>query len=284
MKKIILYLIIVPIVALVSSCKKEIMEYKGTEGVYFAVRWGNVFGNENKYPYQPFSSVDFVRIAQDFVEYPLNVSITGPVKDYDRTFILEVNPDSTTAVLGRHYDAPKREWSIPAGAVSTLVKVKIHRTPDLEETPVTLGLRLVETTQLAISFPSWDAIKDFNDGPVVEKFDASLHTLRINDIMVQPAVWSGSIQSGNRESGLFGVFSRRKMEFLMENFGYTYEDFANDQVMPIARQFLVALDAALLLEKRFNEKNPVLEADGRLMWMGNPPWTSYIGVPYVPSP
>lgn len=284
MKKIIFYLILFPIAALMSSCKKEIMEYKGTEGVYFAVRWGNTFGSEKNFPYQPYSSVDFVRIAKDFVEYPLNIAITGPVKDYDRTFVLEVNPDSTNAVLGQHYDAPKREWTIPAGAVSTTVTIKVHRTPDLEEIPVTLGLRLVETPQLALSFPSWDAIKSLNEGPVVEKFDASLHTLRINDIMVQPKVWLGSIQNGNRESGLFGVFSRRKMEFLMENFGYTYEDFADDQVMPIARQFLVALDASLLLQKLLEEKRPVLEADGRLMWMGNVPWTSYIGIPYVPGP
>ena len=102
--------------------------------------------------------------------------------------------------------------------------------------------------------------------------------------MVRPAVWSGSIQPGNMESGLLGVFSRRKMDFLIENLGLTYEDFANTDIMPIARQLLIANDATAILTKRYNEKNPVLEEDGRLMWLGTVPWKSYIGVPYVPGP
>jgi hypothetical protein len=102
--------------------------------------------------------------------------------------------------------------------------------------------------------------------------------------MMQPAVWSGTLQAGNRESGLFGVFTRKKMEFLMENFGLTYEEFASTETMPMVRQMLISSDGAAILIKRLNEKNPVLEDDGRLMWMGSVPWTSYLGIPYVPGP
>jgi len=186
------------------------------------------------------------------------------------------------AVLGQHYEAIAREWKIPAGAIATTIKIRLHRTPDLETVPKTLGLRLISGPQLSLSFPDWNAIPSLDGGPVVAKFDASLHTLKINDIMVQPAVWSGSIQPGNKESGLFGVFTRKKMEFLEENLGLKYEDFASTAVMPMVRQLLISSDATAILVKRFNEKRPVLEADGRLMWMGTVPWTTIIGVPYVP--
>lgn len=284
MKRILLYIAFVQFAAVFTGCEKDIMGYQGEEGVYFAVRHGDDHRAEGSWPYQPYSDVDFVRINMDEVEFVVQVAITGPVKDYDRTFQVEVNPDSTTAILGQHYEAVERVWTIPAGAISTDVTVRVKRTPDLEETPQTLGLRLVATEDFVLSFPEWDAIPSLDGGATTEEFDASLHTLRLNDIMVEPSEWSGSLQEGNRESGLFGVFTRRKMEFLTEHLGLTYEDFASPESMPLARMMLIALDATDILVRLFNEKTPVLEDDGRLMWMGSVPWTSYLGVPYVPSP
>ncbi|RZL13528.1 MAG: DUF4843 domain-containing protein, partial [Pedobacter sp.] len=224
MKKLSIYIMFLFSVTVLTSCEKEIMGYKGKEGVYFSVRVGTQELLKGRWPFVPYSNVDFVKFSDDVVEFPINVAITGPVKDYSRTFNLELNPDSTNAVLGKHYEPLQREWTVPAGASTVIVKVRLKRTPDLQETPVNLGLRLVATKDFELSFPEWDAIPGYNDGVVVERFDAGLHTLKINDIMVRPEVWFGSLQSGNRESGLFGVFTRRKMEFMMENLGLKYED------------------------------------------------------------
>lgn len=280
MKKLIVYTLLFQLLVFM-GCKKEMMSYEGREGVYFAVRHGQ--GTlTNLFPYQPFSSVDFVTIDKDFVDFPLKVTITGPVKDYDRTFGLMVNPDSTTAVEGKHYEKVQSEWKVPAGAVSVDIFVRVKRTPDIAVTPVNLGLTLVATKDFELSFPEFDAIPSYNAGIVVPKFNAGLHTLKVNDIMVQPAVWPGSIQAGNRESGVFGQFTRRKMQFLIDNLGLKYTDFASPATMPQARYLLVGSDATIILKKRFDEKKPVLEEDGRLMFIGSVPWTSIIGVPYVP--
>lgn len=284
MKKILFYILMFQVSAFFASCEKELMSYEGKEGVYFAVRHGDTHRAESSWPYQPFSNVDFVRIGTDETVFAVKVDITGPVKDYDRTFHVEVNPDSTTATLGVHYEAVQRDWVIPAGSISTNVSVRLKRSPDLEEEPKTLGLRLVPSQDFALSFPEWDAIASLDGGMAVDEFDASLHMLKLNDVMIRPAVWSGSIQAGNRESGMFGQFTRRKMEFFEEYLGLKYEDFASDETMPMARMKLISSDGAAILLKRFNENNPVLEDDGRLMWMGSLPWTSYIGVPYVPAP
>lgn len=281
MKKLSIVIFLAVLISTFISCKKEIMGYKGKEGVYFAVRHGNPL--LSSWPYQPFSNVEFVRINKEEVDFQVKVMITGPVKDYDRTFKLEVNPDSTTAVAGQHYEPFQENWTIPAGQVSTNVTVHLKRTPDLETVERTLGLRLVATPQLALSFPEWDALPELTAGIVVPEFDASLHTLRINDIMVEPEVWLGSLQSGNRESGTMGVFTRRKMEFLSEYLGLTYEDFSSEESMPLARTNLIGKDAAAILIARYDAGNPVLEDDGRLMFIGSVPWTSILGVPYVPS-
>lgn len=281
MKKLLLYILVFQVLAVV-GCKKADMSYKGKEGVYFSVQYGDKFLSINYWPYMPYSKVEFVSIAKDVVDFPIKVMITGPVKDYDRTFRVEVNPDSTTAIAGQHYVGFQEEWNIPAGAVSTNVIVHLKRTPDLAAKEVTLGLRVVPTKDFVSSFPEWDALPSLTSGTVVPEFDAGMHTLRINDIMVQPAVWPGSLQSGNRESGLFGVFTKRKMQFMIENLGLKYEDFASPETMPQARYLLVASDAAVILKQRLEAKNPVLEDDGRLMFIGSVPWTSIIGVPYKP--
>lgn len=280
MKRILTYLVCLPLLILFQGCEKDIMGYEGREGVYFAVQHGNTF-LPNLWPFQPYSTVEFARLANDEVDFPVKVMITGPVKDYDRTFRVEVNPDSTTAVAGEHYAPLQALWTIPAGAISTNVIVKVKRRPDLQESMKTLGLRLVPTEHFSLSFPEWDAIPENTSGTVVPEFDASLHTLRLNDVLVQPAVWSGSIQAGNRESGLFGVFSRKKMDFMSENLGLKYEDFASAATMPMARMLLIASDATAILIQRKDAGTPVLEADGRLMFIGSVPWTSYIGVPYT---
>ncbi|MHA4893529.1 DUF4843 domain-containing protein [Pedobacter sp. PWIIR3] len=280
MRKLFIYILLFQLTGMV-GCKKADMSYKGKEGVYFAVQFGTKL-LQNSWPYVPYSQVEFVAIAKDAVDFPVKVMITGPVKDYDRTFRVEINPDSTTAIAGQHFDPIQQEWKIPAGAVSTNVTVHLKRTPDLELKQVTLGLRIVETKDFVSSFPEWDAIPSLTSGVVIPEFDAGLHTLRINDILVQPAVWPGSLQPGNKESGLFGVFTKRKMQFLIDNLDLKYEDFASAETMPQARYLLVASDAALILRQRFDAKDPVLEEDGRLMFMGSVPWTSIIGVPYKP--
>lgn len=275
-------LTLLPALCLLLSCEKEIMKYEGKEGVYFAVQSGGL--PVSAWPYQPYTVVPFFQINQPEVLLPIKIMITGPVKNYDRVFRLEVNPDSTTAVLGLHYEALQSEWTIPANAITTNIQIRLKRTADLQTKTVKLGLRLVATKDFELSFPEWDAIPGLTAGTVVPEFDASLHRLDINDFPVTPFVWVGSLQPGNRESGLFGVFTREKMEFLSENLGLKYEDFASSATMPAARYNLVAADAAAILIKRLNEKNPVLEEDGRLMFIGSVPWTTIIGVPYVPAP
>lgn len=44
MKRILYYIWILPL--MLSGCEKDLMDYEGLEGVYFAVQWGDSWGSE----------------------------------------------------------------------------------------------------------------------------------------------------------------------------------------------------------------------------------------------
>ena len=259
------------------------MSYAGNTGVYFAVQNGSEYLGEASWPYQPTSTVSFFKYDTSDIVFPLKVMITGPVADYDRYFNLEVNPDSTTAKLGVHYTEVPTQVTLPAGAIIAFVNIHLLRAADLQDSEKTLGLKLLPNQYFGLSFPEWHALPELTGGPIVDTFDASMHTLHINDFLIQPAVWYGSIQDGNRESGLWGMFTRKKLDLMTAVMGVTYADFAGSATMPLVRAMLITNQMQAYLEQKYNEGDPVLEEDGRLMWLGDVPWTSYVGVPWVPG-
>lgn len=50
---------------------------------------------KNSWPYQPYTDVNFISLPGDTATLSVKVMATGPVKAYDRIFLVEVNPDST---------------------------------------------------------------------------------------------------------------------------------------------------------------------------------------------
>ncbi|WP_455508620.1 DUF4843 domain-containing protein [Butyricimonas paravirosa] len=285
MKKILYYIIILPI--LLSGCEKDLMDYEGLEGVYFAVQWGDSWGNERSWPYQPYTNVQFLQLGNvDTATVNLKVMVTGSVKDYDRVFRVEVNPDSTTAGENVDYLPLENDIVIKAGEYMAMVPVRLIRTEALQHEEKILGVKLVANQYFRLSFPEWDAVKGFASGEVHEHFDASLHEIRFSDMMVRPTVWTGTDSSpynDGAESGLWGAFSRKKLEMICERFDLTYNDFMSTTTMPSVLQSLIAKTMSQLLIDRYNAKDPVLEDDGRLMFFSGCPWSSKIGVPWVPD-
>ena len=60
MKRILYYIWILPL--MLSGCEKDLMDYEGLEGVYFAVQWGDSWGSEKTWPYQPYTNVNFISL------------------------------------------------------------------------------------------------------------------------------------------------------------------------------------------------------------------------------
>lgn len=280
------YILMSSVLVLLTSCEKDMMDYEGLEGVYFAVQWGDSWGNEKSWPYMPYTNVNFLTITGNTDTLSLKVMVTGPTKDYDRTLEVEVNPDSTTAVEGVNYLPIQRKNIVKAGDTYTYVPVILLRTADLQSKKLTLGLRLVANKDFDLSFPEWAAVSGFSSGTIIKNFNASLHTINFYDMITRPKIWSGTDVSpyyDGAEAGLWGAFTRKKFELMCSFFDLTYNDFNSSETMPMVLQILIYNKMHDYLVKCYNEKKPVLEDDGRLMWVSDCPWTSKIGVPWVPD-
>lgn len=267
---------------LLQGCERELMDYQGKPGVYFAVQHGFAGGNETVWPYQPTTSVEFFKILEDETTVNIKVMATGSMSTEDRPFRVEINPDSTNATEGIHYQALTGNYYIPAGEAYTYIPVTLKRTPDMQTKDITIGLQLVPNEYFELAFPEWHAVEDLYYGNVVETFDASLHTLVVNDVMTRPSQWSGQANDSGLEAGLFGEFSRKKLELMCELCDLTYEDFCDADVMITLLKYEIRNVMARYLTNALEAGNPILEDDGRLMWVATCAWSSYIGVPYIP--
>jgi len=267
---------------LLQGCERELMDYQGKPGIYFAVQHGFAGGNETVWPYQPVSNIEFFKILDD--EYTVNIKVmaTGSISDEDRPFWVEINPDSTNATEGVHYEALSGHYAIPAGSAYAYVPVTVRRTADMQTKDITIGLRLIPNDYFELAFPEWHAVEDLYYGDVVETFDASLHTLIVNDVMTKPSQWSGQANESGEEAGLFGEFSRKKLELMCSLCDVTYEDFCDANIMITLLKYEIRNTMARYLIHAMDEGHPILEDDGRLMWVGTCPWKSYPGVPYIP--
>lgn len=265
------------------SCEKEIMNYEGKPGVYFAVQHGSSAGNENTWPYQPITNVEFFKIQEDRTTVDIKVMVTGSVTDYDRSFSVRINADSTNGTIGVHYEALTGNLSVRAGEAFAYVPVTLIRTADMQERDVVIGLKLVPNENFELAFPEWGAVNGLLDGDVVESFDASLHSIVINDVMTKPSRWVGAQNNDGSESGYWGLFSRKKLELFCEYFDLTYDDFNDENKMPSVFRKQIYITISKVLIKALEDGNPILEEDGRLMWVNTCPWKSIPGAPYIPN-
>jgi len=285
MKRIIYCLLLPVIVLLSASCKKEMMNYEGMDGIYFAVRSGPATTAPSGWAWRPYTNVEFVKMTAGIKEYVANikVTITGTIKDYDRTFKVEVNPDSTTARAGVDYVPLAETYTLPANSTDGYIPVTIKRTAEMQTALKKLGLRLVANEDFGLPFPVWKALPGIGESNRGNDtlWNANLHTINISDMMVQPAVWRGQVAPGtNRETGSWGVYTRKKIELMFKLFNLTYDDFGSNDTMTLILSSLITNEMTRYLTDMFNAGTPVKEDDGRLMWVGSVPWTSTIGVPY----
>lgn len=261
------------------SCKKDYQHYSGPEGVYFGVRYdGHI--NDQDGPYQSSTHIEFMKLGLQQMDLQIPVLITGASKSYDRVFKISVVADSTTAVPAVHYQGLNRQYIMPAYSNGCLVPLRLFCAPDLDTIERRLVLQLDETEDFVGAFSSWDPPLDITGHHPAQKFDATRHTIYLNNIMVKPNQWLGSVLENGEEFNALGAFTRRKMDFITERLGVSYADFASPSSMSVIRIGLISQQLSKILIERFNAGDPVLEEDGRLMYAGQVPWKSYVGIPW----
>ncbi|MCK7557784.1 DUF4843 domain-containing protein [Chitinophaga sedimenti] len=139
------------------SCKKSDQEqvYTSPDNIYFDfvnpvtnVRTDSV----------TFSFALFPDKASDTVWLPVRIS--GIRQSVNRVFKLGVIDSATTAVAGKHYEALKAEYILPADSGKQKVPIILLNTdPALKTGAVRLKLKLVESADFGANQKGWDTAK-----------------------------------------------------------------------------------------------------------------------------
>ena len=285
MKKIVHAMASAILLLLLSGCEKETMSYEGEVGVYFAVQRGNTWGSEVNWPFYPYSVLEFVmQGTKSQHTIGIKVRVTGNLSDQPRVFKYEIDPQTTTATEGVDYIKPSGEGVIPAGQRDGYIDLVVNRTSTLETQELCIGFMLVANENFTLAFTQFDQPPGMNvsSEEIISQFDASKHIVRVNDILVQPPVWLGGIyQYGNfEEFNVLGVFSPKKFNLICDITGVTYSDFLTNPPMTTSYMNIIGRRVAAYLKEQYRNHTPVLENDGRLMWVDTCGWTSYPGIPW----
>lgn len=140
----------------------------------------------------------FAKFTTDVTTYDVEIPImvTGMPADHDRQFSLAVIDSLTTASVGLNYEALKTSYTMPAGAVCTMIPITVMRTTDIQDKQLQIGLQAISSG-------------DF-ESPVID--EKSKIIVQFSDQLEKPAWWDYWIY-------WFGKFSRTKYQRWMAIYG-----------------------------------------------------------------
>lgn len=266
------YLCLLAVLLACASCEKSMMGYEGTEAIYFSMQKD---GKSSENVYLPNISINLMNYVGDEVELALNIKITGDTKDYDRPYRVGIVADSTTAVAGIDYILPEG-GVIKAGQYSDSLYVKLIKNDKLQETSVRLLVQVLPNEYFSTDFSQFA-----HDGRSYNVFDPRVYDITYTAQMTEPYYWTSVNEDNIVENGNLGYFTVKKITLINELYSLTYADWQEESTsMSSTRVKVIYKKFALYLIQQYKNRTPVLEDDGRLMWVTGCPWTSVVGEPW----
>ncbi|MFR3329758.1 MAG: DUF4843 domain-containing protein [Odoribacter splanchnicus] len=269
MKKIIILFVLLPFICTMVGCEQEMMDFEEESSIYFDVRYGNEWRDSSFWARHYYTPLNFIDKVGDTVEITLPVAIAGPVVDYPRSFKVEVIRDSSTAQEGLDFDF-KRDWVLDGGKTVGYVKLQVYRHDYLEDTLRTIVLR-VQDNEYFTTRLDFDQDLSGRDKLLEEdkkyNSDPRFHTVEISLSVQKPTDWWGyDYPDYQREMDVFGAYTSRKYLLMLKVLNFTEEQFC-DLIKSKDRARVAGEIFANYLTEQFDNGTPVLEKDGRLMWV-----------------
>jgi hypothetical protein len=272
MKYLIYTLAVAGMLLSAGSCSEQEIElYDGEEGVYF---YNHPHKSVRDELVTASDLIEFGRLTEDTVELTLHVMITGRTKSYPRAVKVVIDADSTTAEVGLNYAPLADTYTVEAGATFVDIPLYLYDNENILQEEKRVDVRLLPTDDFIIGIPIWKASLADNN-PV----DLTRHTVYLTGFLPRPATWSGATNATTGvETSSLGLFGMKKFNLICEVCGVTYDDFLT--FMPTNRITMIRVIMANYLTQMYEAHTPVLEDDGRLMWVSGVAWTSIPGVPW----
>lgn len=233
------------------SCKKDtLLTYKGTNNIYFDYITTSL--NEYDSLNVSFAYSD-ASVTDSVIKIPL--AVTGLASSTDRTYTITVDPGSS-AKAGTHYVLPDA-FTFHAGLLIDTLPVKFLRTPDLQDTSVTLILDLQPSKNFNTDI-------QFLYDHVNDTLSALTFKMVVSDELTAGPYWTGVFTS------YFGNFSVKKVKLMNQVVSMPLNFWVNLNNLNLSAQAsYYAIAMSRYLKDQAAAGTPVYEADGvTLMVMG----------------
>lgn len=237
---------------LFTSCKKDkLLTYSTDDNIYFKYTPKNNFTDtvDLSFGYSPLSVTDSV--------FGIPVFVTGSASDRDRTYSVSVVSDVTTAVEGVHYVLPPVP-TFRAGRISDTLKVKLLRSADLQQKPVSLTLELKPGNDLKTNVTSFAT-------NVAGELNILRFRINVSDNVGPGSYWTGIF------AAFFGTFSVKKVRLINEIAGMPLDYYTTGWLTDLnlnARAGSWAIFMSRYLSDQKKAGNTIYDEDGSEMTMG----------------
>ncbi len=233
-------------------CEKEMMDYEGKPGIYFAVQTipPSQYGDSELFAYTDTTLLPFSVLLTDDTTLNIKVRVMGEIVDYDRYFKIHVVDTATDAVVGEDYDALEQQYVIKSGERETFIPITGHRQSKMLDTIYYLTLELEANEHFALPLKYWRPLEqDYTDKNKI--IDVTRHVIGFSDGIYQPKAWIYNY---------LGKCTRKKMSLICSMFGLQLTDFDNSNEMTMNKQKVLgqSLDRYL---KDMDEKGETIYED-----------------------
>ncbi len=136
------YLLILSVLVLFSCQKYERLVFESKPGLYFALE-----DNKDTLAFSLLGTI----VDKDTVKVP--VKIMGNTLQKEGKFKVEIIPEATTAVAGKHYTKLKEFYVFEAGLFEKELEIEVSKSdPELEKVSKTIALRIIESDDFTVGY------------------------------------------------------------------------------------------------------------------------------------
>lgn len=266
------------------GCEKEMMNFEGTDSVYFDVQYqsnGESWYDSTRTAHQyykllSFGNADLVTTELDF---KIKVAVAGSIKDYDRPFGIEVVKDSSTAVENEDFVLSGSNV-IRKGANCTYINIKVYKTEKLDTTTLRVQLHLLPNEHFRTDISDVGVIpgrlNDLADTALYNNPDPRLFAIFFDNKFLVPGCWI-PFQLGECTEEKFKLILRLTG---WDEYEYFRSEDSNFKMTGGKRYLIIQSIVGKYILQQYRDKNydeiTETRSDGKvyMMWMrgANLPW------------
>ncbi len=180
------------------GCEKDMMNYEGSDSVYFDVQYqsnGESWYDSTRTAHQYYKLLAFgnADLATTELDFKIKVAVAGSIKDYDRPFSIEVVKDSSTALENEDF-VLSGDNIIQKGANCTYITIKVYRSEKLKEHTLSVLLHLLPNEHFRTDISDVGVIpgrlNDLADTMLYNNPDPRLLAIFFDDKFIAPKAWN----------------------------------------------------------------------------------------------